>query len=138
MTSSFDPSNKRGATFGTKRRDKVESTPGPGSYSNPDAISVTKKKGASVRIGSTKRPDNFAKKEVLPGPGNYIGDAGTFGKSVKGAASMGSKHKAVVNSNPGPGAYSGEYSVMKASKTANCKIGTTARPDLWDTKKQGS
>ena len=42
----------------------------------------------------------------MPGPGNYVADNNTFGKAVKGVASMGSKYKAERNTNPGPGNYS--------------------------------
>lgn len=100
---------------------------------------MIKGKGASVRIGNTKRPDNFTRKDSQPGPGNYIADSGTFGKSVKGAAGMGSKHKQIVNNNPGPGAYSGNSNnALRTSKSINCKIGTTERADLWDSKKKAS
>ena len=69
---SFDTSGKKGATFGVKRTQKVSDTPGPGQYTNADVISMVKSKGASVRIGQTKRADNFASKTIdLPGPGNY-------------------------------------------------------------------
>lgn len=63
MKSSFEPSGKKGATFGSKRREKVDMNPGPGSYSNINVINMVKSKGASVRIGNTKRPDNFTKKD---------------------------------------------------------------------------
>ena len=69
---SFLLCGKKGATFGVKRTQKVSDTPGPGQYTNADVISMVKSKGASVRIGQTKRADNFASKTIdLPGPGNY-------------------------------------------------------------------
>ena len=48
---------------------------------------MVKSTGASVRIGMTKRPDNFTRKEVagLPGPGTHSTDNLTFGKGVKGS-----------------------------------------------------
>ena len=49
--------------MGVKRVNKIASTPGPGSYSQANVISMVKSKGASVRIGNTKRPDNFTRKE---------------------------------------------------------------------------
>jgi len=86
-------------------------------------INLVKGKGASVRIGNTKRPDNFTRKESQPGPGNYISDTVTFGKNVRGAANMGSKHKATVSETPGPGAYSAN-NTLRTSKSINFKIGT--------------
>lgn len=91
-----------------------------------------------MRIGNTKRPDNFTKKEALPGPGNYIEDTGTFGKNTKGGANMGSKHKAVVSDTPGPGAYSGDHNAIKTSKSQYGKIGTTKRPNLWESRNRNA
>ena len=53
---------------------------------------------------------------------------GTFGKNTKGAATMGSKHRVVKNSNPGPGQYEGK-AVRPSSNYG--KIGSTKRQDLW-------
>ena len=48
-----------------KRRDERKSdTPGPGQYTNSNVINMVKTKGASVRIGQTKRPDNFTKTDL--------------------------------------------------------------------------
>ena len=55
----------------------------------------------------------------------------TFGKNVKNTATMGAKYRPTVNSNPGPGQYSGDSNRIKSSKS-NCKIGTTKRPDIWE------
>ena len=41
----------------------------------------------------------------MPGPGNYMETIDTFGKGVKGVASMGQKYPQEKNSNPGPGQY---------------------------------
>lgn len=60
-TSSFGES-KKGLTFGSKRKEKVSNTPGPGSYSNANLIDLVKSKGTSMRMGQTKRPDNFTNK----------------------------------------------------------------------------
>ena len=122
----------KGFAIGVRREDKKQNTPGPGAYSNSDVIGMVKSKGASVRIGNTKRPDNFTKKEVqaLPGPGNYIETANTFGKGVKGAANMGSKYRPEKNTNPGPGQYQSESNKATQAKST-VKIGTTKRPDIW-------
>ena len=61
VRSSFDKVNMKGSTIGVKRKEKINDTPGPGSYSNADVINMVKSKGASVRIGQTKRPDNFTR-----------------------------------------------------------------------------
>ena len=53
----------------------------------------------------------------------------TFGKNVKGAATMGSKHKPEQNLNPGPGQY--EDKINLKANPSNFKIGTTKRTDLW-------
>jgi len=94
---------------------------------------MTKQQGASVKIGGTKRPNHFVreKESKNPGPGNYAEAYATFGKNVKGVASMGSKYKPVISTTPGPGQYQDEtpYSVRGKS---NVKIGTTRRPDLWE------
>lgn len=52
----------------------------------------------------------------MPGPGLYVDDAGTFGKSVKGAATMGSKYKPIKNENPGPGQYRNQVEGTKPSQ----------------------
>lgn len=131
MRSSFDPAAKKGPTMGGKQISKIHLSPGPGSYENHNVISLTKNKGASVKIGTTKRPENFTNSQKdLPGPGNYIESTDTFGKNLKGAATMGSKYKTIVSETPGPGQYSGEANNLKSSKV-NCKIGTTKRPDIW-------
>ena len=59
----------------------------------------------------------------------------TFGKSVKGAATMGSKHRSEANLNPGPGQYNTNSMTLK-SKISQGKIGTTKRADLWGADKQ--
>ena len=61
VRSSFDNANMKGLTIGVPRKEKTNNTPGPGSYSNANVINMVKSKGASVRIGQTKRPDNFTK-----------------------------------------------------------------------------
>ncbi len=93
---------------------------------------MTKNKGAAVKIGSSKRPDNFVKKSLVeqPGPGNYMESISTMGKNVKGAATMGAKYTTKANQNPGPGQYSSDTQKLKKNQ-ANCKIGTTKRPELW-------
>ena len=94
VRSSFDNAKNKGATIGVPRKEKINDTPGPGSYSNSNVINMVKSKGASVRIGQTKRPDNFTKNQSdLPGPGNYGADTNTFGKNMKGTATMGSKYR---------------------------------------------
>ena len=79
----------KGATMGSKYKAVVSDTPGPGQYSGEaKAVKV------NCKIGTTKRPDIWEKdvKNDHPGPGNYLESTGTFGKNVKGGASMGSKH----------------------------------------------
>ena len=95
---------------------------------------MVKSKGASVRIGMTKRPDNFTRKEVvgLPGPGQHSTGDLTFGKGVKGLAKIGSaKMKPIRNDNPGPGQYADDASKVKPTRSTAGKIGTTQRPDVW-------
>ena len=59
------------------------------------------------RIGSAKRKELFPESQNdQPGPGNYISSTNTFGQAARGVATMGSKYKPEMNSNPGPGAYS--------------------------------
>ena len=81
------------------------SNPGPGQYNNESNL-VTAYKAPTWKIGSSTRDDslNKAKKEAIPGPGNYnvikneTGNKYSFGKDqrVKSASS---------GSNPGPGQY---------------------------------
>ena len=61
MRSSFDKSNMKGSTIGVKRNEKISNTPGPGAYNQANVISMVKSKGASIKIGQTKRPDNFTR-----------------------------------------------------------------------------
>ena len=84
-----------------------------------------------MRIGLTKRPDIWEgqTKRDAPGPGNYQ-DNNQFGKSVKGAATMGSKYKPLKNQNPGPGQYTSDVNLVKTS-TANGKISQAQREDIW-------
>lgn len=98
---------------------------------------MVKSSGASVRIGKTKRPDNFtiggsAKGGSQPGPGQYLESSGTFSKAAKGTASMGSKYQFRANNNPGPGQYTGDANRVKSAKNSSMKIGTTKRPDIWE------
>ena len=95
---------------------------------------MVKSTGASVRIGMTKRPDNFTRKEVagLPGPGTHSTDNLTFGKGVKGSIQTKSqKMKPIRNDNPGPGQYTQDVNKVKPTKSTAGKIGTTQRPDIW-------
>jgi len=79
--------------------------------------------------------DNFANKEAdIPGPGDYI-QPSTIGKNMKGVANMGSKYKTVFIDTPGPGAYNENQNLIRSRQTSNCKIGTSARPEIWDTTK---
>ena len=92
-------------------------------------------------MGQTKRPDNFTKNESdMPGPANYTTDNGTFGKNMKGAASMGSKYKPIKNDNPGPGQYTAQDTNRGNDSKSYGKIGTTKRPDIFEgqTKAAGS
>ena len=57
----------------------------------------------------------------MPGPGLYVSESGNFGKSVKGAANMGSKYKPILNANPGPGQYANQIENTKSSQK-NIKI----------------
>ena len=141
VKSSFDRSGNKGATMGLHRTQKINNTPGPGSYSNADVISMVKSKGVSQKIGQTKRPDNFTKNDsYMPGPGNYATtDAKGFGRNVKGAASMGSKYKPTRNDNPAPGHYTSSQDLNKVSSSKNYgKIGTTKRPDLFESTKNSA
>jgi hypothetical protein len=45
VRSSFDKSAKKGATFGSKQKDKILDTPGPGAYTNVDMHKSTKSSG---------------------------------------------------------------------------------------------
>ena len=95
---------------------------------------MVKTKGASVRIGMTKRPDNFTRKEVvgLPGPGQHSTGDLTFGKGVKGTAhTKSAKIMPVRNDNPGPGQYTSDANKVKPALSKAGKIGNTRRPDIW-------
>jgi len=86
-----------------------------------------------VRISKAERKDIWADqvKNDAPGPGNYAEDTSTF-KNVKGVASMGSKYKAEVNSNPGPGQYEQALNDIGSHQTTNVRIGTQkVRNDLF-------
>ena len=121
--------------MGSKYKPTVSSTPGPGQYADEQNYYA---KGKSSKIGSTSRPDIWRNesKNDAPGPGNYMETLGTFGKNVKGLATMGSKHKSVQNLTPGPGSYdAGAHKTMRPTSSYG-KIGTTKKPDLWGTDKQ--
>jgi len=92
--------------MGSKYKPARNENPGPGQYSG-DANRVKSAKNSSIKIGTTKRPDIWEKeaRRDQPGPGNYMEKTDTFGKSLKGAATMGSKYQSVKNFNPGPGQY---------------------------------
>ena len=67
------------ATMGGKYKEERNYNPGPGQYDN-DASKLKPKLGASVRIGSAKRPELFGEGQGdQPGPGNYVSDTNTFG-----------------------------------------------------------
>jgi len=51
------------------------------------------------------------------------------------AAGMGSKYKPIVNSNPGPGEYSGNHNTVKPSPK-KIHMGSGARPDNFTNKQQ--
>ena len=60
--------------MGGKYKEERNYNPGPGQYDN-DASNLKPKLGASVRIGSAKRPELFGEgKSDQPGPGNYTND----------------------------------------------------------------
>jgi len=71
----------------------------------------------------------------MPGPGNYAANEYTFGKNVKGAASMGSKHRQERNLNPGPGQYEAQAHKTMRPTSSYGKIGTVKRSDLWGVEK---
>ena len=106
------------------RKTSKNSNPGPGQYSE-HGRNMTHTKSASVQFGSTNRPDLW-KKEVkgdVPGPGGYEDETNTFGKAVKGGASMGSKYKPSRNLNPGPGQYDADPSRVNANNHGSMRIG---------------
>jgi hypothetical protein len=92
------------ATMGSKYKPVTNTNPGPGAYSGDSQV---KRSGnANGKIGTTARPDIWeGTKEAskAPGPGNYLETTNTFGKNMKGVATMGSKYKPAKNLNPGPG-----------------------------------
>ena len=45
---------------------------------------------------------------------------------------MGSKYKADVNSNPGPGQYDNDASKLRPKTGASVRIGSAKRKELWD------
>jgi len=101
----FGKNTKGAASMGSKYRPVGNTNPGPGQYSAEQVAGARKYMKNSGKIGSEARPDVWAKdtKRDVPGPGNYLETTGTFGKNTKGAANMGSKHRADRNTNPGPG-----------------------------------
>ena len=103
-TNTFGKNMKGVATMGSKYRSRANDNPGPGQYQHVDSNRV-KSAQSSCKIGTTQRPDIWHKelKRDAPGPGNYMATTNTFGKSLKGAATMGSKYKQEKNLNPGPG-----------------------------------
>ena len=100
----FGKNMKGAATMGSKYRPAKNENPGPGQYTADSNRASNSKNG---KIGTTKRPDIWEDQkkagEAQPGPGNYISSTNTFGKNMKGVATMGSKYRAEKNSNPGPG-----------------------------------
>ncbi len=45
-------------------------SPGPGNYLSSNS-GLTRAKSPTIKFGTTRRPDNFTKKDDQPGPGNY-------------------------------------------------------------------
>lgn len=86
-------------------------------------------KSKSARFAQGERPDNFTNKQQSQNP-----DAGCYNHNHKGfgtdskAANMGSKYKALTNSNPGPGEYDQDDTKIKTS-ARKAHMGTNERPD---------
>lgn len=134
-TDTFGKNVKGAATMGSKHKTVVNNTPGPGAYATSNADKLRGSKSSMGKIGTTKRADIWESQtksaKNQPGPGNYIGSTDTFGKSVKGAATMGSKHREMRNENPGPGHYNNSHTQSMRAIASYGKIGTTKRQDLW-------
>lgn len=67
----------------------------------------------------------------MPGPGGYADETNTFGKAVKGGASMGSKYKPVRNTNPGPAQYDVSESLVKKAGNGQ-RISKAQRKEIWE------
>lgn len=130
--STFDENRHKGPSFGGKRKQTVADTPGPGAYiDNSSVISMVKSRSGVVKMGTSKRPDNFtAGMKDAPGPGGYEQDHNTIGKTRKGAT-MGGKYKQTTNLNPGPGQYDGDKLKTVSHGGNKAKIGTTKRKDIF-------
>lgn len=117
--------------MGSKHKAEKNSNPGPGQYEKSVNSKITQGK-----IGSTKRADLWgAEKSRLnatPGPGHQDGTYTSFGNTKGGNKAFGNGRKEVYNNNPGPGQYSENDRIKSAGQNNSVRIGTTARPDIWE------
>jgi hypothetical protein len=95
--------------MGSKYKFVPKEGPGPGQYSGKD--SSTKPRVQTVLIKEDVSPYRRPQ-EVTPDPGTYDGHLTEFGAGLN-KVDMGSKYKFVPKEGPGPGAYSGNDSVVK-------------------------
>ena len=116
--------------MGSKYKPERNDNPGPGQY-NADA-NKNKKSAPNTKLAKADRQDlwDAETKDDRPGPGQYVDETNTFGKAAKGA-NMGSKYKAEVNQNPGPGQYTVNDDVTKTG-SSNQRMPKAKRQEIWE------
>ena len=109
--------NMKGIDMGKKYEFKPDTNPAPGQYNIESGVSMTKERKYEAKIvpydeKAYKRPP-----EASPEPGQYQSKTITFGDGLKNV-DMGRKYEFKVDSNPVPGQFNTESSVVKTKSVA--------------------
>lgn len=105
-------------TIGTKRKERVENSPGPGEYDHERSVSATKTRVPSVDF--TKTGERFSPMKASDSPDYDIERFYNYPKEIPNY-SLGQKRELKQDQKPGPGEYEVNLSQTKA-RTPGGKI----------------
>ena len=103
--------------MGNKYEFKVDSNPVPGQYNIESGVSMTKERKYEAKIVPYDEKAYKRPAEASPEPGQYQSKTITFGENLN-KVDMGRKYEFKVDSNPVPGQYNTDASVVKTKSHA--------------------
>ncbi|KPA80850.1 hypothetical protein ABB37_04272 [Leptomonas pyrrhocoris] len=122
------------ASFGYGERPSVvpNTNPGPGAYHREAYVAqLTGAVPAGVGFGRAERPSPVPNSRCnTPGPGTYYRERWTMTETNPPTFGLAARPSAVLNTNPGPGAYDNDdYRTARVDPPRGVHFGTSERPN---------